>query len=145
MEPNLKLNMKTLINKIVVLKAIAFSLIFLSACNLESQEQQSSQESVIYQKVSPSSFQEKMSEEKGNFILVDVRTAGEHNAGAIEKSENHDLLNGDFENAMKQWDPETPIYVYCQKGGRSSKAAEILEQKGFKKIIELRGGYSAWK
>lgn len=137
--------MKTLLNKIILLKTIVLSLILLSSCNLESQEQNGNQQSAAYLKVSPAVFQEKMAEEEAAYVLVDVRTAGEHNAGAIEKSENHDLLNGDFEAAMKEWDPETPVYVYCAKGGRSSRAAEMMQQKGFKKIIELKGGYSALK
>lgn len=137
--------MRTLLSKTIAFKTIVLSLILLSACNLESQEQKGNQQSSVYQKVSPEVFQEKMAKEEEAYLLVDVRTAAEHNAGAIDKSENQDLLNGDFEKAMQTWDPETPIYVYCAKGGRSSRAAEMLQQKGFKEIIELKGGYSALK
>ena len=137
--------MKNISHKLLVFKTILFSLIFFSACNLESQEEQIGEEYAIYQKVSPAVFQKKMKTDESNFLLVDVRTESEYNAGSIENSVNQDLLNGDFENAMKEWNLETPVYVYCQKGGRSSKAAEMLQQKGFKKIIELKGGFSAWK
>ncbi|MAY85100.1 MAG: hypothetical protein CMP59_13300 [Flavobacteriales bacterium] len=136
--------MKTIVSKLLLLKTVTFSMFFLTACNLESQEQSADQEQSVYQKVSPSAFKAQMNEEKSEYLLVDVRTAGEYEAGAISNSENHDLLNGDFEKAMANWDPKTPIYVYCAKGGRSSQAAEMLQQQGFKKIIELKGGYSSW-
>ena len=137
--------MKTALHKILLLQTLVFSIVFFSACNLESQEHHTDQKSAIYQKVSPPAFKKRMESEEADYLLIDVRTAAEYNAGAVENSENHDLLNGDFEKAMQEWDPETPVYIYCEKGGRSSRAAEMLQQKGFKKIIELKGGYSALK
>lgn len=139
------IDMKTILYRLIFLKTMVFSIIFFSACNLKGPEQAADQDVAIYQKVSPRLFQEKMSEEKTNFLLIDVRTAQEFSTGAIENSQNRDLLNGDFERALKEWDPKTPVYVYCQKGGRSSQAAKMLQENGFKKIIELRGGYSTWK
>ena len=37
-----------------------------------------------------------------------------------------------------------PIYVYCHAGGRSSKAAEMLIELGFREVYNLVGGYSKW-
>jgi rhodanese-related sulfurtransferase len=34
--------------------------------------------------------------------------------------------------------------VHCKVGGRSQKAAEFLQQNGFKKIQNLAGGIDAW-
>jgi len=137
--------MKLSLKKLIVLNSVVLSIFFLCACNLESQDQSETKSASIYQKVSPAVFQNKMKEEAAEFKLVDVRTAYEFNSGTIAKSENHDILNGDFEKALKNWDPEIPVYVYCQKGGRSSRASEMMRKEGFKKIIELKGGYSAWR
>ena len=35
--------------------------------------------------------------------------------------------------------------MYCAGGGRSADAAEILVKKGFKNVVNLTGGFSAWK
>ena len=37
-------------------------------------------------------------------------------------------------------DKEAPIIVYCKSGRRASKAKEILEGKGYKKVLNA-GGY----
>jgi len=35
--------------------------------------------------------------------------------------------------------------LYWAGGGRSSDAAEILVKKGFKNVVNLIGGFTAWK
>jgi len=35
--------------------------------------------------------------------------------------------------------------LHCRSGARSSKAAEILLKKGFKKVFNLKGGIEAYK
>ena len=37
------------------------------------------------------------------------------------------------------------LFVYCAAGKRSAKAAEILKEKGFKEVYQLKGGLDAWK
>lgn len=34
---------------------------------------------------------------------------------------------------------DTPLFVYCQSGGRSAQAAHILEQNGFADVTNLGG------
>ena len=46
---------------------------------------------------------------------------------------------------MQKFDKDEPLYIYCRSGNRSSKAAAQLTEAGFKKIIDLKGGYKAWK
>lgn len=122
---------------------------FLVSCNSQSQEKQAEEQAAqlnnIYVKANPMQFDEKMNEENGEYLLIDVRTQAEYNSGAIASAQNFDLLNGEFEKQLEQWDRSTPIYVYCAKGGRSSRAANMLENRGFEKIIELKGGYTSWQ
>lgn len=137
--------------KLFLAKGLLILLFGLFACDQKGQSQSTTDKTevqevkVIYLKVAPEEFKAKMEAEKDEFLLVDVRTKGEFDSGAIANADNYDILNGDFAKKVDQWNKATPIYVYCAKGGRSSQAAQILEEKGFERIIELKGGYSAWK
>lgn len=41
-------------------------------------------------------------------------------------------------------DKETPVVMICKMGGRAARGGEFLEQNGFKKVIVLEGGMTAW-
>ena len=83
---------------------------------------------------------------KNKCQLVDVRTAREYSTGHIKKAVNIDFFMADtFQNFFEKLDKEKPVYIYCQSGNRSQKAASRLVRMGFKKIIDLKGGYLAWK
>ena len=77
--------------------------------------------------------------------LVDVRTPDEYKSGYITYAINIDFLNPEyFSKAIQALDKEKPVYLYCHSGGRSHKAAILLEEMGFKEIYDLKGGYSEW-
>ena len=40
--------------------------------------------------------------------------------------------------------PEDEIVLQCHHGGRSMKAANFLKEKGFKNVINLKGGIDEW-
>lgn len=77
--------------------------------------------------------------------LVDVRTAEEYKEGHIKGAVNIDFFADDFVKQFSQFDKEKPLYVYCRSGNRSAKASKQLAEAGFKDIIDLKGGYKAWK
>ena len=79
-----------------------------------------------------------------DILLVDVRTAKEYEAGFIAGAVNIDYKQKDFEKRMSHFDRETPIALYCSKGGRSAKAAKKLQKMGFSKVYDLKGGYNQW-
>lgn len=77
-------------------------------------------------------------------VLVDVRTAGEYDAGHIENARNIDVLKDDFRSVATETLPkDRTIAVYCRSGKRSLKAAAILAKEGYK-VINLRGGWLEW-
>jgi rhodanese-related sulfurtransferase len=78
--------------------------------------------------------------------LVDVRTPAEYDQGHIDDAVNFDVSDTEtFSTQIENLDKDRPIYVYCKKGGRSNKAAEILKTKGFTQIYDYSGGYDDWK
>lgn len=81
-----------------------------------------------------------------NVQLVDVRTAREYAAGHIKGATNIDFFRSSvFETAFDRLDRSKPVYIYCQSGNRSQKAARRLLGMGFEEIYDLKGGYVAWR
>lgn len=78
--------------------------------------------------------------------LLDVRTASEFRNGFIKNALHANWNDAtEFEKRTAALDKNQTVYIYCLSGGRSSAAAAWLKQKGFKSIIELKGGFSNWK
>ena len=42
-------------------------------------------------------------------------------------------------------DVDAPIYLYCDTGGRSVLAADMLQKMGFTAVCSLAGGFKAWQ
>lgn len=80
----------------------------------------------------------------GDVLLVDVRTSAEYDQGFIEGAVNIDFKKSDFEKRMSHFDREMPVAVYCAKGGRSAGAGKKLQEMGFAKVYDLKGGYTGW-
>jgi rhodanese-related sulfurtransferase len=87
-----------------------------------------------------------INENKGNpdFIILDVRTTEEFAGGFIDGAQNIDIKSPDFEMMIDKLDKTRTYLVYCRKGGRSAKAAELMNQKGFEKVYNLLGGITKW-
>ena len=92
-----------------------------------------------------SSFRKAVTDETADIIIIDVRTPSEYSEGAIPNAINIDFLNSNFVKEVKALDRNKEVYLYCAAGGRSSKAARIMEEMGFEKILELKGGLSAYE
>lgn len=86
-------------------------------------------------------------QKKGHAIIIDVRTPREHSLGYIPGT---DLLIPHNQIADRiseiKADPEKDtVIVYCRSGHRSTFAARVLEAKGFKHVLNLKGGFRAWR
>jgi len=80
-----------------------------------------------------------------NNVVIDVRTSGEVAEGYIPGTTLfYDYNDSNFESNIEKLDKTKGYVVYCRSGGRSSKAAELLQQKGIKKVYNLDGGISNW-
>ena len=79
------------------------------------------------------------------FVLIDVRTPEEYAQGFIGGAINMDMKNESFVSNIQQIDKNKKVYLYCKAGGRSAKASKVLDSLGYKNIINLEGGFDAWK
>ncbi len=66
-------------------------------------------------------------------FLVDVRTPGEFSAGSVKGAVNIPLNK--VSSQLSKFKGKKTIVVFCQSGNRSSQAKSILEQNGFRQVI----------
>lgn len=91
----------------------------------------------------PAGFEQLLRTEPG-IQLVDVRTAAEYAAGAIDGARNLDVKQEGFAlRADSLLDKSRPVAVYCKGGVRSRKAARQLTEKGYT-VYNLDKGYDSW-
>ncbi len=92
--------------------------------------------------IEPTVLAEKMAS-SDDFILLDVRSLPEHEDDYIKGSVLIPLnqLDERFDELPK----DKEIVLYCRSGRRSSLAGELLLQKGFDNIKNLKGGIIAWR
>ncbi|MCI2256163.1 rhodanese-like domain-containing protein [Domibacillus sp. PGB-M46] len=74
--------------------------------------------------------------------VIDVREAEEVAAGKIPGAVNIPL--GLLEFRLQDLDKSKEHIVVCRSGGRSSMAANLLEERGYK-VINMAGGMNDWQ
>lgn len=74
--------------------------------------------------------------------IIDVREDDEVAQGMIPGAKHIPL--GDLENRLDEINKETEHIMVCRSGGRSTKACQILMNKGYK-VKNLVGGMIAWE
>jgi rhodanese-related sulfurtransferase len=75
--------------------------------------------------------------------LLDVRTEDEFLDGHIPGAINMEIGEMSDEDIEKM-DKEKTYVLYCRSGGRSSRAAQMLEALDFGDVYNLEGGYMEW-
>ncbi len=74
--------------------------------------------------------------------IIDVREDDEVAAGMIPDAKHIPL--GSIESRMDELEKSKEYIMVCRSGGRSGRAAQILENQGFK-VINMTGGMMAWE
>jgi len=96
--------------------------------------------------VSPDEFEKLLAAAGERVQLIDVRTQRECVEGVIPGAVAADISDETaFEKGIAALDQERPVMVYCAAGGRSSRAANKLSERGFNLIYDLDGGMNAWR
>lgn len=91
--------------------------------------------------VSPVEAQAAVSKAYSQF--VDVRTPEEYSSGHAARAVNIpiDTLTSKLDTLEKS----EPVYLICQTGNRSKKAAVMLKEAGFNNVLNVTGGTTAWQ
>jgi rhodanese-related sulfurtransferase len=100
-------------------------------------------------RVSPQEAKDLMDRE--GYVYVDVRSIPEFDAGHPEGSYNVPINhmgptgmtpNPDFLAVMeKAFGKDAKLIVACKGGGRSARAAALMEQAGFASVVDQRAGF----
>ncbi len=79
---------------------------------------------------------------KSDFVLIDVREENEYDICKIPNSKLIPLSV--LAEKFVEVDKDKDVVVHCHHGGRSAKAIEFLQSKGYTKLKNLSGGIDAW-
>jgi hydroxyacylglutathione hydrolase len=91
--------------------------------------------------ITPEELEFRLQEAGGK--VLDVRRKSEYAAEHLAGAENVEL---DYINEhMKELDREQTYYVHCAGGYRSMIFISILRSRGYKHLIDVKGGFSALK
>jgi rhodanese-related sulfurtransferase len=100
-------------------------------------------------RISPHEARELM--EKEGYVYVDVRSVPEFEAGHPEGAYNVPLMNmgpmgmtpnAEFLDVMQRaFPPDAKLVVACKAGGRSARAASLLESAGYTNVVDQRAGF----
>ena len=82
---------------------------------------------------------------KHEFVILDVRTPEEYNAGHLKGAINLNYYDADFQKKLAAMDKRKKVVVYCAVGGRSGQALTQMDALGFIYVLNMKGGYNAWK
>lgn len=77
-----------------------------------------------------------------DFVLIDVREPHEYQIARIPGSKLIPL--GELPKHLNELDPNAEYIMQCKTGGRSQKATDLLKQHGFKHVLNMTGGITAW-
>ncbi|WP_085991923.1 rhodanese-like domain-containing protein [Oceanobacillus senegalensis] len=74
--------------------------------------------------------------------LIDVREPQEFQRGHILGARNIPVTQ--LKQRLVELRKDKPVYLYCQGGSRSARAAQLLHKKGYQDIYQLKGGFKKW-
>ena len=79
----------------------------------------------------------------GDVTVLDVRGESEWEAGHIPSVRN--IPVGYLTAQLAALPTQTPLAVHCQSGARSAIASSVLRAAGFTNVVNMTGGYAAWR
>lgn len=83
-------------------------------------------------------------ERRADFMLIDVRSASDFQAGAIGEAENLRVAELLSEDLLATLPGDRKLVLYSNGAEQSAKAATLLRVAGFDARV-LAGGYNAWQ
>ncbi|MCU7815469.1 MAG: sulfurtransferase [Candidatus Thiodiazotropha sp. (ex Lucinoma kastoroae)] len=80
--------------------------------------------------------------EGDEFLLLDIRSAGELAQGVLPDAEHMPMHL--IPLRISELPKDKAVILYCHSGARSYHACAYLAQQGFQNAINLRGGILSW-
>jgi molybdopterin/thiamine biosynthesis adenylyltransferase/rhodanese-related sulfurtransferase/molybdopterin converting factor small subunit len=77
-----------------------------------------------------------------DFLLIDVREPHEYQIARIPGARLIPL--GELPKRLQEFDPNAEIVMQCKSGARSQRAVDFMKQNGFKNVLNMTGGITAW-
>jgi rhodanese-related sulfurtransferase len=74
--------------------------------------------------------------------LIDVREPEEFKKGHILGARNIPLSQ--MRQRLKEVRNDQPVYLYCESGFRSARAANFLKKRKYGNLHHLQGGFRKW-
>ncbi len=71
------------------------------------------------------------------FLILDVRTQEEFDAGHVLGAQHIDWYRPDFREAIAGFDKAVSYKLYCRSGNRSGQAMNLMRSMGFKDVENL--------
>ena len=78
------------------------------------------------------------------FVLLDIRTPAEVEAGHISGAVNLDSYSAAFRDDLATLDRDKVYLIYCRTGNRTGRAYSMMEELGFERVYDMGGGISQW-
>ncbi len=100
-------------------------------------------DSIKFQSLGPHKFQDQY-QRTDSALLIDVREPFEFNGKRIRGAVNIPS-SGNIERAADTLNKNYTLFLYCTSGFRSARIAKTLYDKGFRKLVSLKGGMIAWR
>lgn len=98
---------------------------------------------ILTGKMAPLYWREMQAADPARVAIIDVRTAEEHELGAIPGAVNIPL--DELRGRLQDIPAGKPVYVYCGVGLRGYLASNILRENGFADVRNLVGGLKTYK
>ncbi len=77
--------------------------------------------------------------------LLDVREHFERRIADLPDHGQHQIPTGELLARLTEMDRTAELVVYCRSGSRSAWAVKVLQDRGFERVLNLKGGVLAWR
>lgn len=94
--------------------------------------------------IEPTELKQRLDQEQP-LTLVDVREYSEANIADLPDVGQKRIPVKEFITRIEELNADDNIVVYCRSGARSGWAVERLQEMGFEKVWNLKGGVLAWR
>lgn len=94
--------------------------------------------------ITPSELKERL--DAGDVpVLVDVREYREAQIADLPPHGQLRIPSGEFVQRLDEVESDADVVLYCRSGARSAWATAILLQRGYPRVLNLKGGVLGWR